>query len=339
MRIFCLELVSTGFFKEKIAPSFRREGEAMLRAALDDLQRIAGVNVTTVIDIARQSSWRPQINVDLTYWQPGNDLESLASELSADVDATLIIAPEFDSLLERFCHTVRSPTALSLNCDLPVLQLCGDKWRMAVHFATNDIPTIPTRRWHIAQTPPEFPCVVKPRCGAGSWLVRLVRGPTDWPAVAAEYQQAGLEVLLLQPWIAGKACSIAAMRHLTGPAEFFPVAEQFLSADGTFQYLGGRIPARIDPSSVDRIHSLAERALATLPGWSSYVGLDILIPENNPHEPLLVEINPRLTTSYIGYRQLCQANLMDRLLFSERFPRPLSWKQAPVSFTPHDDNL
>jgi tyramine---L-glutamate ligase len=219
------------------------------------------------------------------------------------------------------------------------LQLCSDKVQMAEHFATNEIPTIPTRRWYTTQMPAEFPCVVKPRYGAGSWLVRLIRTPADWEAVIAEYRLASLDELLLQPYVAGLACSLAALRHQTGPPEFLPVAEQILSADGTFQYKGGRIPARIDPPSAACIRSLAQRALATIPAWSGYVGLDILIPDDNPHQPLLVEINPRLTTSYIGYRQLCQANLMERLLFPKRFPRPLSWNQTPICFTPHGDNL
>lgn len=336
MRVFCLELVSTGFFEEHIAPSFRREGEAMLRAALDDLQRIAGVTVTAVVHVGRQSSWPRQANVEVTFWRPGGKLESLASELSAAADATLIIAPEFDNLLERFCQAVRSPTAVPLNCESAALQLCGDKWRLAEHFSSADIPTIPTRLWHIDQMPTEFPCVVKPRWGAGSWLVRLVRGPADWPAIAAEYQQAGLDQFLAQPWIAGQALSIAAMRSRTGVEEFLPIAEQSLSSEGTFQYLGGRIPADTNPQLERRIRCLAERALSTIPGWSGFVGLDLLIPDDHSHLPLIVEINPRLTTSYIGYRRCCSANLMERLLFPERFPLSLRWDSATVSFTPQD---
>jgi hypothetical protein len=47
---------------------------------------------------------------------------------------------------------------------------------------------------------------------------------------------------------------------------------------------------------------------------------------------LIVELNPRLTTSYIGYRQLCEDNLMERLLFPDRCGQPLCWRTGSVAF-------
>ena len=53
----------------------------------------------------------------------------------------------------------------------------------------------------------------------------------------------------------------------------------------------------------------------------------------NIGESLLVEINPRLTTSYIGYRKLTNENLMEHILFPERFPKPILWKDQTVQFS------
>src|SRR5438552_18186703 len=98
MQVFCLELVSTGFFGERIGPSFVSEGAAMLRAALDDLQRIPDVLVSAVLDVGRQNLCDENANIDVTVSPAGGDLESLVSELASEADATLIIAPEFDGL-------------------------------------------------------------------------------------------------------------------------------------------------------------------------------------------------------------------------------------------------
>jgi len=65
------------------------------------------------------------------------------------------------------------------------------------------------------------------------------------------------------------------------------------------------------------------------------VGFDILLPDDSPHEPLLVEINPRLTTSYTGYRRLTQDNLAERMMNLETdFPR-ITWQEGvTVCFQP-----
>ncbi|MCA9021743.1 MAG: ATP-grasp domain-containing protein, partial [Planctomycetaceae bacterium] len=72
-----------------------------------------------------------------------------------------------------------------------------------------------------------------------------------------------------------------------------------------------------------------------LPGLAGYVGFDILLPDDTPNEPVLVEINPRLTTSYTGYRRLTQDNLAARIIdVQTAFPR-IQWKQGEsVRFQP-----
>jgi hypothetical protein len=53
----------------------------------------------------------------------------------------------------------------------------------------------------------------------------------------------------------------------------------------------------------------------------------VLQPTGAPREPLLVEINPRFTTSYVGYRRLSAGNLFARwMMGTNRTSSPL----APV---------
>ena len=47
--------------------------------------------------------------------------------------------------------------------------------------------------------------------------------------------------------------------------------------------------------------------------------------------PVVVEINPRLTSSYLGYRQLTDDNIPARLLDTNA--PALRWKSEPVTFT------
>src|SRR5439155_13592432 len=156
--------------------------------------------------------------------------------------------------------------------------------------------------------------VIKPRNGAGSQDTFLVRSDDDFADV---WQRCNgrREAFIAQPFIAGKALSVALLIAEDGSIrEVLPVAEQHLSDDGRFRYLGGRIPADISPESARAVQQLAERACRAVPGLTGYVGCDIVLPDVGHEEPVLIEINPRLTASYIGYRQLTDDNIPARLL-------------------------
>jgi predicted ATP-grasp superfamily ATP-dependent carboligase len=71
-----------------------------------------------------------------------------------------------------------------------------------------------------------------------------------------------------------------------------------------------------------------------LPNLAGYVGFDVVVPFDSPRQPLIVEINPRLTTSYLGYRALADDNLAERLLASAPSHIPICWKSGSVAFLP-----
>lgn len=310
LTVFVLELVSSGYFGERIGPSFRQEGRAMLDAVLSDFRRIPNVTVETILD----------------------DLEELRAAFNRRADAVLCIAPEFDDLLRLFCAFLCRPWMTSLNCDAPTLDLCGDKWQFSLHLAAHGIPTPPTKRIEFPERPASFPCVVKPRFGAGSWLVRRVPDRGHWLKLSESYRTAGLQEALLQPLIQGTAVSVGALVRTGQPPVILPIAQQRLTADGEFRYLGGEIPAKLPADCEARVRQTVSSVIRSLPGLNGYIGCDLIVPDGRPRAPVIVELNPRLTTSYIGYRTLCEDNLMERLLFPDFASRPLRWKPGTVSF-------
>jgi tyramine---L-glutamate ligase len=309
-RVFVLELVSSGYFGDDIGESFRAEGRAMLDAVLADFRRIPGIAVETIV----------------------NDLDELRRAFNRPADVTLCIAPEFDDLLWRFTEFICRPWMRSLNCDSQTMRLCGDKWWFADHLKEHGIPTMATARLELGRRPWTFPCVAKPRFGAGSWLVRRVDNRREWDAVSEEYRAAGLTEILHQPLVKGQSCSIAALVRPDVPPDLLPIAAQRLSGEGKFAYLGGDLPADLPAQSADAVRKLFERTLESMEGLNGYIGCDVIVPDKHPDRPVIVELNPRLTTSYIGYRQLCADNLMERLLFPDRLQEPLRWKPGTVSF-------
>lgn len=328
MRIAVLEAVSAGLCGENPSPSLLAEGMAMWRAVVKDLLAIPDVMLDTVVD-CRWHHLAPA-SLRLHCWNVTDAVEAIACWESSleDADASWIIAPECDGLLERLVTTATTRT-VSWNADPTAIRLCTDKLALARHLLHHEIATIPTddEPW---QAPPDCDhgsFIVKPRDGAGSHLVRRVDCLADWQTARTEFIPAAESPRAIrQPYIAGKALSIAGWFHPHG-VEWFPVAEQQLSDDGHFTYLGGTVPARIAPHEHAAIRHLGEQAAATIDGLRGYIGFDIVLPIAAPHQPMLVEINPRLTTSYIAYRRLCADNLLAKLTdITNRVPPALRWR-------------
>lgn len=318
-----------------------REGWAMLRAILSDLTAIPGTTAVTTLDRRLSSlagSVAPPVLVHLCD-------ESLSEQAAFDCqvavsDVTLVIAPETDGILAQRVQRVLQLGGRSLNCGPPAIQLCGDKLRLAEYLLAHGIPTIPTAAVQF-DSPPwdsmKSSCVLKPRDGAGSWLTFAIGfgDLASWNCAIDQFRRAGAaDRAIVQPFVSGQALSVGCLCHEEGFIEVLPIARQHISPS-RLQYEGGTIPAEISDKSTALIRELIEAACRTIPGLRGYVGFDVILPMDQPGRPVLVEINPRLTTSYAGYRQLCHDNLAEQLLRSCLQPgcwATLRWKRGQLSF-------
>jgi predicted ATP-grasp superfamily ATP-dependent carboligase len=79
---------------------------------------------------------------------------------------------------------------------------------------------------------------------------------------------------------------------------------QLIATGQHLQYQGSHIP--FHHKAEDQAVELACSAAKLISGLRGYVGVDLVLTNDSPQ---LIEINPRLTTSYIGLRQVAQQNL------------------------------
>lgn len=327
MRIFISEFVCGGGWPGDRAESLAREGEAMLRAVVEDFSRIDGVRVTTTWD-ARLGPHRFSDAQVIPIDSPELELP-IFHELAGICDATLVIAPETDGILSQRAQIALQNGAHLLGPSVEAIELCSDKYQLARHWRQRGIETIPTYRLD-EETPREFPVVVKPRDGAGSQGIRQIGSAAELAELTS--RELSDSTFVWQPFIPGRAVSCA-LFFSPGDAEpiLFPPAEQRLSDDGRFSYLGGRIPAReVDQAAIQRA---AAGACAVAPGLAGYVGVDLVVRESD-QRPIPVEINPRLTTSYVGYR----AHSLDNLALQfcpDRWGRSMPrWREEETTFSP-----
>src|SRR5436305_1683139 len=99
MRIFVYEYFSAGPHAA-LPASLLREGWAMLRAIVEDLTRIAGTEVRTLLG---SSSPAPPPGVHAEYVR-GWDEEEVFRQLARWADFTLVMAPEWGDVLRTRCR-------------------------------------------------------------------------------------------------------------------------------------------------------------------------------------------------------------------------------------------
>lgn len=274
----------------------------MVAALAEDLSR-AGYRVLTTQDCRLTDVTLP---VSETY--PIRDAaqeHAALAELAQRCAATWLIAPEFEQLLWRRATWVEEAGGRLLSPDPAFIRLATDKYELNRFLATHQVP-VPRNRLIRRDRPLPvdfpYPAVIKRRDGAGSVGMCRVDSRAQQLAVAELPDEC-----LLEEFCPGSAGSVSVLCGLQNRL-LLPPAEQRLSTDGRFSYLGGRLP--LGQELAERAHDLARRTLDVLPTTRGYVGIDVVLGRCQD-EDVVIEVNPRLTTSYVGLRQFARGNIAE----------------------------
>jgi predicted ATP-grasp superfamily ATP-dependent carboligase len=330
MHIFLYEWATGGGLIDVPGPapaSLVREGSAMIGALAADLMRVQGCRVSALRD--------PRV---LQLFLPGCTLTDVISRtshreelerLSAIADATILIAPEFDDILLKTARIVTSSGGRLMSPSVEFIRIAADKNRTCETLATAGLP-LPTGIVLESDEPLPidfaYPAVLKPASGAGSQDTYMVSGPRDaTPAYAWRRR--------LERYMPGLAASVAALCGPQGNVALEP-CKQRISDDGRFRYLGGELP--LAAGLAERARRLAERAISAMPPAVGYVGIDIVLGrEPDGSQDAVIEVNPRLTTSYVGLRAAAAGNLAEVMVeIAQGEMRTVEFSDKPIEFDP-----
>lgn len=336
MRVFLSEfLTGGGLAPDQRSPSLLCEGRAMLAAVARDLARLSDVTLSTIL--APEVEFAQDLAIAVERVSRPDDWPAAFDAACRASDATLVIAPETGGLLASLVRRVEALGRTAWNCRPAAIDLCTDKLVLAKRLEQAGVVTVPTCRANWNAPPEAFPVVVKPRDGAGSQLTRRIDDLDDWKALAADYASAPELQPIVQPFVPGRALSLGAVFAIEAsrPPILLTVAEQHLSNDGRFTYEGGLLPADLPQKVNLRCAEMIRQIAEIVSGLRGYVGFDLLLPDATPHELVLAEINPRLTTSFVGYARLSPVPLASLWLSPEGIP--VTWPAQKIAFTAAGD--
>jgi tyramine---L-glutamate ligase len=328
MKVFVYEWATGGGLVEEpgsMPGSLAREGAAMIGGLVTDLQRIPDCRLVTFRDprFVQLALGNCEIVEILSRFAHDEEIERVAAES----DATILIAPEFDGILWKLARRVTAVGGKLLSPSPEFIRVASDKHRTCDTLRNAGVPVPEGRVLDSDEPLPAdfpYPAVVKPIDGAGSQDTYFVRSPYDAPPAYAWQRR-------LERFMPGMAASVAT---LCGPSGHLVLApcKQRISDDGRLRYVGGELP--LAHGMAERAQSLAAKSIAALPTTVGYVGIDLVLgPEPDGSEDFVLEVNPRLTTSYIGLRASARSNLAEAMLHVARGePRKIEYGDRPIEF-------
>lgn len=297
MRIFVFEFITGGgLLREPLPDSLAREGNLMVQAVVRDLSELPGVEVLVSRDPRLPDL--PGRAMALMPGGEGNPFALYARGVEA-ADAVWPMAPETGGVLEELSRMVLARRRRLLASHPDAIRIAGSKTATAECLAAAGIPVVPTYSDSSVIPPLPGPWVIKPDDGAGCADTHLVSGADAarrWLAARID------ESFVAQPWIEGDARSLSLLCQ-NGEARLLCCNRQRVSIrDSRLALEGLSVNAIADDGAYA---ALAGRIAAALPGLWGYVGVDLVETAQGPR---VLEINPRLTTSYCGLRDALGMN-------------------------------
>lgn len=316
MRVFVFEWITGGGLLETsresdnkahaIESNLLSEGLAMATALVEDFAR-AGHQVTSLHDYR----FPPLAHASSSHAvKSASDREEALHQALAETDACLLIAPESDGILLKLAQQAEQLSPLLLSPPANFIAIASDKRATEQRLRQCEVPTTKSLCFDTGACSLDnlrFPVVTKPCDGVGAEQVCIHDSAESLPEELAA-------PVLIQPFHEGRSASVAV---ISDGGEFFPwepCLQQIQSSESTpkrLAYTGGRLP--LEPALATRARELACQAMAAMPSFRGYAGVDMILGQE-PSDDIVIEINPRLTTSYVGLRAATETNLAEAML-------------------------
>lgn len=269
----------------------------MLQALLEDLAELPEAEI-----LASRDMRLPPLTLPLETVWIGQDADvwQCWERCIRQADAVWPIAPESGGILERLSGLAVEHGKVLLGSAPHAVALAASKYETIAVLSDAGLVVVPTFRPDEISQPGPGSWVAKPDDGVGCGDTHCF---TDGAALQAWLQHGRMQSHIVQPCLAGTAASLS-MICRNGDAWLLSCNRQLVALrDGGFSYHGSVLNDMARHwGDFERIAGVVAKAI---PGLAGYVGVDALIDEGKIS---VLEVNPRLTTSYAGLHRAIGCN-------------------------------
>ncbi len=288
------------------------EAYAMIRRLVADIQA-AGHKVTIVMSNERE---RP---VPCDFVDAAGSPRHAFQQQLLKSDAAYVIAPETKGMLADLVEMTEDECGpeKSLNHPSSAVRRTSDKFQVYETLRRSGLEV--PRTLALNRTDPAgsnrvsatlgFPLVLKPTGAVACEGLTVAHTEQDLLASQSNYSNSeDISTLIAQEYVRGIPASVSLLCSQKG-ARPLSLNRQILLLDRRFghsMYLGGVVP--LDHSGTREAFRAASRAAEVLGLNRGYVGVDIVLTRGGP---VIMDVNPRLTTSYVGLQKTASINIAE----------------------------
>jgi predicted ATP-grasp superfamily ATP-dependent carboligase len=241
-------------------------------------------------------------------------------------DAVWLIAPETDRILEKLSDRVLSAGTSLLGSRPHAVRVAASKRSTARVLHAAGIPVLPAMRLEELCGSEAAAWIAKPDDGCGCEDTRLfdrMQAAAGWVSLQRDPTR-----FVLQPYVDGEPLSLSVLAR-AGEAWLLSVNRQRIErcagpsprgrpgggwgqphrTGRPLAFRGCLVNAL--PDSDGQFQRLAQRVVEAIPGLWGYLGIDLIA---TPTGAVVVEVNPRLTTSYVGLSAALHTNVAGLVL-------------------------
>lgn len=323
MKILIFEYIcGGGLAAQPLPPSLAAEGSMMLQALLNELKSQPQLQLLIPLD-ERCQHLISTVNAEIVPIEARRDVLNLLPQLIQQCDAVWPIAPETDGVLADIARMVTAQQKILLASSADAISLCGDKFATHNILQALGLPVVAS--WLLKDYKSGAGrYVIKPRDGVGCLGGMLVEATfsADKLSPQARAGEGGdknslqlpvsvnPEQYIIQPYHPGQAISLSCLFKQGRGWLICCNQQQIQLVDNRFLLTGCLV--NVSNDKLEYYRQLVDQVAAAIPGLWGYAGIDLL--ETAAQGPLILEINPRLTTSYVGIAAATGVNVAAQVL-------------------------
>jgi tyramine---L-glutamate ligase len=301
-KLFVCEFITGGgFIGQDLPDGLAREGILMRDALLNDLSELIECEVYTTYDMRVEPphgqfvSYRVSETVDIwALWQ----------QCILQADYVWLIAPETNGILFRLTNMVIDSQKKLIGCGLDAIKITSSKYLTAQHLLGCNIKVVPSYDLGDYDALGKGKWVVKPDDGAGcedTFVFEDALQLSHWCQTHPQHQRTHI----IQPYIDGVPASISVLGYGNQVQVLSCNQQQIKLSHGQLHYVGGVLNGMIELKN--EMLKIAQKVQQAIPTLQGYYGVDVIVGFQES-TITVIEINPRLTTSYIRLRDAMACN-------------------------------
>jgi predicted ATP-grasp superfamily ATP-dependent carboligase len=280
-----------------------REGRMMLEALAADAAKDPALDVTVLVEAGRTIDLPPRMRAVSV--PVGDDVAKLVAAARA-AEWAVVVAPETDGELAARVKAVRAAGGRVLAPTDAAIAIGADKQATIDALAARGIPVPAGRSLAPAEPVPtgfHLPAVRKARMGCGGEGLEILSAPDAAPAPMPTR---------LEAFVPGTPVGVSAICGPRAPLVLPPLQQVFTGGPRP-RYLGSH-PLDDEPLAA-RARTLAARALAAVGADCGWAGVDLILGARaDGRDDRVLEVNPRVTTSFVGHARLFASSLVAAMI-------------------------